>query len=143
MTWTTSAWDRLREASGLAAILDAAYDAFEGMRSIIRAYEDRAGSLFAAFMMSAASAADGRDAILFAPSLPSHCLCATPAPGEESHPGECAEGIAAYLAALSQLLADRLAQAARSAPDYRDRAACRNAARRARAIHALLTGARP
>src|SRR6266851_5602852 len=140
MTWIISAQERLREANGLAAVLDAAYDAFEGMLPVIRVGQDNAGSLFAAFGKSAASAADGRNAILLAPSLPPHCLHRTPAPGEGSHRGEGAESIAVCLAALSQLLTDRLAQAAKSAPDYRDRAACRSAARRARDIHALLTG---
>ena len=137
MTCIVSA--RLREASGPAAVLDAAYGAFEAMLPVIRACQDHAGSLFAAFGKSAASAADGRNAILLAPSLPSRCLHETPAPGEESHRGEDVASIAAGLAAVSVLLADRLAQAAKSAPDYRDRAACRSAARRARDIHALLT----
>jgi hypothetical protein len=141
MTWIISAGDRLGEASGLAAVLDAAYDAFEGMLPVIAACQDHAGSLFAAFSKSAVSAAEGRNAILLAPSLPSCCLQETPAPGEESHRGQDVEIIAAGLAAVSVLLADRLARAAKSAPDYRDRAACRSAARRARDIHALLTSA--
>ena len=141
MTWIISAGDRLREASGLAPVLDAAYDAFEGMLPVIAACQDYTGSLFTAFGETAVSAADGRNAILLAPSLPSCCLHETPAPGEKSHRGEDVEIIAAGLAAVSVLLADRLAQAAKSAPDYRDRAACRTAARRARDIHALLTSA--
>ena len=140
MTWIISAGDRLREASGLAAVLDAAYDAFEGMLPVIVACQGHAGSLFAAFGKSEVSAAEGRNAILLAPSLPSCCLHETPAPGDKSHRGEDVEIIAAGLAAVTVLLADRLAQAAKSAPDYRDRAACRSAARRARDIHALLTG---
>ena len=140
MTWTI--WrGRLREANDLAAVLDAAYDAFEGMLPVICACQDHAGSLFAAFGKSAGSAADGRNAILLAPSLPACCPHGAPAPEEGSHPGEDAETIAAHLAAVSLLLADRLTQTAKSAPDYRDRAACRSAARRAREIHALFTGA--
>ena len=61
---------RLRHAAGLPAILDAAYDAFEDMLLAVRAHEDPAGGLFAAFMMAAASTADGRDALGFAASLP-------------------------------------------------------------------------
>ena len=141
MTWIISMGDRLREASGLAAVLDAAYDAFEGMLPVIAACQDHAGSLFAALGKSAAAAGEGRNAILLAPSLPSCCLHETPAPGEESHRGEEVEIIAAGLAAVSVLLADQLVQAAKSAPDYRDRAACRSAARRARDIHALLSSA--
>ena len=140
MTWIISAGDRLREASGLAAVLDAAYDLFEGMLPVIGACQDGAGGLFAAFGKSAALAAEGRNAILLAPSLPSRCLHEKPAPTEDSRCGEDVESIAACLAAVSLLLADRLTQAAKSAPDYRDRAACRSAARRARDIHGLLTG---
>src|SRR5450759_3247616 len=85
MTWIISAGDRLREASGLAAVLDAAYDAFEGMLPVMAACQDHAGSLFAVLGKSAAAAVEGRNAILLAPSLPSCCLHETPAPGEESH----------------------------------------------------------
>jgi hypothetical protein len=140
MTWTI--WQgRLREANDLAAVLDAAYDAFEGMLPVICACQDHAGSMFAAFRKSAGSAAGGRNAILLAPSLPACCPHGVPVPEADPHPGEDAESIAAQLAAVSLLLADRLAQAAKSAPDYRDRAACRSAARRAREIHALFTEA--
>src|ERR1035441_280574 len=118
MTWIISAGPRLRGARGLAAVLDAAYDAFEGMLPVIAACQDHAGSLFAAFGKSAVSAAEGRNAILLAPSLPSRCLHETPAPGEESHRGEDVEIIATGLAAISVLLADRLVQAAKSVPDY-------------------------
>jgi len=47
MTWIISAQERLREANGLAAVLDAAYDAFEGMLPVIRVGQDDARSLFA------------------------------------------------------------------------------------------------
>jgi hypothetical protein len=139
MTEIISAQDRLAASSNLTAVLDAAYDAFEAMLPIIRACHDHAGSLFAAFRKSAASAAEGRNAILLAPSLPSRCLHEALSPDEDSHRDEDTEAVAADLAAVSLLLADRLMQAARSAPDYRDRAACRSAARRAREIHALFT----
>jgi hypothetical protein len=142
MTWIITARDRLREANGLVAVLDAAYDAFEGMLAVIGASPGHAESLFAAFGKSAASAAQGRNAILLAPSLPPHCLHVAPVSAQDSHQGESAESIAASIALLSELLADRLAHAARSAPDYRDRAACRTAARRACGICALLAGAR-
>jgi hypothetical protein len=54
---------------GLAAILDAAHDAFEDMLQVLRAHEDPAGGVFLPVMVAAATAADGRDAIMFAPSL--------------------------------------------------------------------------
>ncbi len=55
-----TAQQRLLEADGLAAVLDAAYGAFEGMLSVIHPVQDPASGLFAAFVMAAASAADGR-----------------------------------------------------------------------------------
>ena len=70
MTLTPTTLERVRHAAGLAAILDAAYEAFEDMLQILRAHEDPASGLFLPVMMAAASAADGRDAIMFAPSLP-------------------------------------------------------------------------
>ena len=140
MTWIITAGDSLRKASGLAAVLDAAYDVFEGMLPVIGACQDHAGHLFAAFGKSASAAAEGRNAILLAPSLPSCCQHAV---GDDTDWGDDAAIVAAGLAAVSVLLADRLTQASKSAPDYRDRAACRSAARRARDIHALLTGVRP
>ena len=112
-------WERLERATALTAVLDAAYDAFEQMLLAIRAHENPASGLFAAFVMAAASAADGRDAVAFAPSLP-------PRPGTQPPGGyngerteESAEAIAECIAALSRLLAARLAQAGASASESR------------------------
>jgi hypothetical protein len=74
-----TARQRLQEADGLAAVLDAAYAAFKGMLSVIHSAQDPASGLFAALVVaavSAASAADGRDALALAPSLPRHPLLA-------------------------------------------------------------------
>ena len=65
-----SARVRLEQATGLPAVLDAAYDAFEEMLSALEEQEDRGGAAFAAFVMSATAAANGRDALAAAPSLP-------------------------------------------------------------------------
>src|ERR1039457_5553747 len=65
MTFLISERDRLEQAAGLAAVLDAAYDAFESMRLAFRVHEDPASGLFAAFVMAAASAADGPVAVGF------------------------------------------------------------------------------
>jgi hypothetical protein len=128
--------ERLHQASDLAAILDSACDAFESMLSVLRAHEDRGDPMFGAVMMAAASAADGRDAVLFAPSLPPHRLHAADA--EERH--DAVGAAAGLLASLSELLAARLEDVARIAPDPGDQAACQAAARWARDIHALLIG---
>ena len=129
---------RLQEADGLAAVLDAAYAAFEGMVSAIHPVQDPASGLFAALVLAAASAADGRNALTLAPSLPGHPLLAAPA-GQQSWSGEPPERVAKTVAGLSRLVAERLTQAADSAPDTGDEAACRNAARNARDICGLLS----
>jgi hypothetical protein len=127
---------RLDQASEVAAILDAAYDAFESTLSVLRAHEDPGDPMFGAVVMAAASAADGRDAVLSAPSLPPRALQAADA--EEKH--AAVEPVADVLARLSELLAARLDDAGRIAPDPDDQAACQAAARWARDIHSLLSG---
>lgn len=130
---------RLHQASDLAAILNAAYDAFECMLSVLRAHEDPADPMFGAVMMAAASAADGRDAVFFAPSVPPHRLHRADA--ETRH--DAAESVADQPINLSELLAARLDDGASIAPGPADQAACQTAARWARDIHALLTGNAP
>jgi hypothetical protein len=130
--------ERLKGADGIEAVLDAAHDAFEALLSIIRAREDPADGLFIPLVMAAASAAEGRNAIVFAPSLPPRQL----------HPAAAADGsggaaLTGGLAALSGLLAARLTDAARDAPNRSDQVACRAAARCARDIHTLLAGSGP
>jgi hypothetical protein len=128
--------ERLHRASDLAAILDAACDAFESMLAVLRAYEDPSDPMFGTVVLAAASAADGRDALLFAPSLPPQPRQAADA--DERH--DAVGTVAGVLAGLSELLAARLDDAERVAPDPDDQAACRAAARWARDIHSLLTG---
>ena len=132
------AQQRLQEADGLDAVLDAAYAAFEGMLSVIHPVQDPASGLFAAFVMAAAFAADGRNALALAPSLPGHPLVAVPAE-QQSWSGESPERVAEVVAGLSRLVAERLKQAAVSAPDTGDQAACRQATQSARDISGLLS----
>src|SRR6202043_3720301 len=61
---------RLEQVAGLPAVLDAAYEAFEEMLRAIEDQQDPDGGAFAAFVMSGAAAANGRDALAAAPSLP-------------------------------------------------------------------------
>ena len=133
---------RLEQARDLPGVLDAAYDAFEGMLPVIWGQADRAGGGLAAFVMSAGPAANGRDSVAGAPSLPP----AAAPPGVPLAAGDPAAGVtedeaAAAVAGLSQLLASRLADAAAWAADAADRAACADAARHAGAIWSLLAGA--
>jgi hypothetical protein len=143
VTRIISAGDRLQQASDLAAVLDAAYEAFEAMRLAFRAHEDPATGLFAPFVMAAAAAADGRDAIAFAPSLPPRHSHNAPTAGEGPGHGQSAEGIAGAATSLSQVLAGSLIRAAGSASDPGDRAACEQAAACAHRICDLLGGTGP
>jgi hypothetical protein len=142
MTTVPRTQQRLQHAAGLPAILDAAYYAFEDMLLAIRSHEDPASGLFAAFMMAAVSAADGRDAILFAPSLPPGRGSSTPAAGDQGSAGENAVSIAGAAAGLSCVLAARLTEAWEVAADPGDRAACADAVSCAQRIHDLLAGSR-
>ena len=142
MTRIIAAQHRVQQASGLAAVLDAAYEAFEAMLSAIDPAQDPASGLFAAFVMAAASAANGRNAVALAPSLPGHPLLPLPAEGRPWS-GERPERLAEAVAGLSHLVAGRLAQAAACAPDTGDRVACTHAARSARDICGLLGNCRP
>lgn len=143
MSRTAESQARLQAARGVPEILAAAYDAFEQLLLTIREHEHRAEGLFAAFLMAAASAADGRDALTFAPSLPTPL----PRPGDTARatgnpalPPDIDE-VADELADLSQVLVLGLGVAASQAPDPADRAAITEAAQSARSIRSLL--ARP
>ena len=126
---------RLRDAAGLPELLDAGFDAFELIRLIARGCDNRVPALFAAFMMTADAAVDGREAITIAPSLPpaggpGHCgvLLADAGMGE----------ITEALAALGALLHDRLAAASALATAPSDQQACSEAAEAAERIHHLM-----
>lgn len=138
MTRIAAAQRRLQQASDLAEVLDAAYEAFEGMLSVIHPAQDPVSGWFAAYVMAAASAANGRNALALAPSLPRRPLPAVPAE-QRPWPGERPERVAEAVAGLSHLVAGRLARAAAGAPDIADQAACWHAARSARDICGLLS----
>jgi hypothetical protein len=134
MTCIATVRERLQQAEGLPGIFDAAYAAFEGVLTAICDLLDPDAPLFIPLVMAAPHAAGGRDAILFAPSLPPRPL----------HPGESQRGsgpvTADELARLCELLALKLTQAAALAEWQRDRAACDEASGRARELHGLLMG---
>jgi hypothetical protein len=138
MTRIDAAQHRMQQASDLAAVLDAAYEAFEAMLSVIHLAQDPASGLFTALVMAAASAANGRNALALAPSLPRYPPPAVPA-RERPLPGGPPELSAEVVARLSRLVAGRLSQAAPLAADTADQAACRHAARSAWDICGLLT----
>jgi hypothetical protein len=131
---------RLDRADDLPSILDAAYEAFEGMLLVIRSGEDPAQAEFAAFVMSAASAANGRDAVAAAPSLSPAPVGHTTIVAGTVPVGVTAQETAGALAELSNLLASRLSDAAAWAADAADTAACMCAAGHASRIWSLLAG---
>jgi hypothetical protein len=124
---------RLRSARSLPELLAASFDAFEIIRVLARGGEDTVPSLFAAFMMAADAAVDGRQAITIAPSLaPVSLITIPPAAGADI------DTITDALAALGELLDECLARAADRALTPGDRAACQEAAEAGRRIHHLM-----
>jgi hypothetical protein len=126
---------RLRGGTALAGLLDAGFDAFEVIRLVARACEDRAPELFAAFMTAAGTAVEGRNARGDAPALPP----ATGPPPTVTMSATIGVGqIADELATLAALLAQRLAEEGALASGNGDRAACQHATNAATDIHRLL-----
>jgi hypothetical protein len=142
MTDVTADLDRLRQAGGLAAVLDAARDGFEDMLSVLWDHIDPTEAMFIPLLTAATCAADGRDAILFAPSLPPRRRHTTP-PSETDPAPDSVDELTGAIAGLCELLASRLAEATAGAADHGDQAACHDAARYARQIHDVLTGTNP
>ena len=60
---------RLEQAASLPEALAVSFDAFEVIRMAARDCQDRVPGMFAAFMMTADAAVDGREALTVAPSL--------------------------------------------------------------------------
>ena len=140
MTRLSTAENRLHQARNVPSALDAACDAFEDILAVIGSYEETATNTETAivFLLVATQAANGRDAALFAPSLPPRSLRARPATGQPQR--ETTDDITTAVADLSRLLASRLAATAAIAAAAADRAACHDAARYARQVSDLLTG---
>ena len=127
---------RLQEASGLPELLAASFDTFEAIRQEADSWVDEVPELFAAFMTTAVTAVEGREAVTAAPSLP-------PGPGGPQPSLLTADAglneAIDTLADLGALLDCCLTQAAASATNPQDRAACEEAADSARQIRHLMT----
>ncbi|MGH3277340.1 MAG: hypothetical protein ACRDNZ_23815, partial [Streptosporangiaceae bacterium] len=76
MSQLARAHERLQQARDMVAVIAAAHEGLVAALTALRAQEDPDSAWFGEFVMAAASAADGRDALVFAPSMP-----ATPGPG--------------------------------------------------------------
>ena len=125
--------------TSLPQVLGGAFDAFEEIRQLARSCEDRSPDLFAAFMSAAVAAANGRDAVLTAATIPA------PGPGAAGParpaPGADVREVADSIAASAAVLAARLDHAAGLAVTSQDRRACHDGAAAARQIHQLLVSA--
>jgi len=126
---------RLSAAGTVADTLAVAWDIFELVQVVANGCADREPNLFAAFLFTAAAAAEGRDAAGFAPSIPD-------TPGMPVSPLQwdvtTVAEIADQLAALAGVLGRKLELAAGQAADPEDRRACAHAARQAHQVHELL-----
>jgi len=119
----------VERAENLAALLAAAYRAFEYALQALRGAEDHAGPLLPAFVLAAAAAADGRDAVAAAGSFPG---LGSPLTGDVA--STAAEKVADQVAGLSLALLTRLRDAAAGEGG----SACAAAAARAGRMHELL-----
>ncbi len=126
---------RLGQADSLPEVLGLSFDAFEVIRIAARNCQDRVPGLFAAFMMTADAAVDGREALTVAPSLP---LAGGAGPGDAAAAGADAGQAADALAGLAAVLRDHLSRTAALADLPGDRVACQDAAQAAGRICQLM-----
>jgi hypothetical protein len=127
---------RVANSATFPGLLDASFDAFEVIRQVARACEERVPELFAAFMAAAGAAVEGRNALNDAPSLPP--ARSDPALSPIVNMAADVEYVVDELAELAALLARRLPEAAAQADLAADREACQRAIRAATDIHHLL-----
>jgi hypothetical protein len=126
--------ERLDEADGVAATLSAGWDTFDLIQQIADGCAaDPDSGLFAAFLLAAGAAGQGRDAVGFAPSIPANSDPVDER-GDETDPATAA----ADLAALAIVLRTRLEAAAAQAGNLGDLQACRDAARAAARVREYL-----
>ena len=134
----TAIGQRVAEAGSLPELLDAAYDAFEGVLAVLGEHDDPDSPFFVPAVMAGAWAASGRDHLCWAPSLPPrrlHGEMKAEVPVAVSAP-EAVD----WVSEMGEVLAGCLGRSARSAADPADRDACAGAAGCARQIR-LLAGA--
>jgi len=130
--------ERLEQNTDICGVLNASYGAFMTLLDVVKEQQDRGGPLFAAFVIAGVSVASGRFAIAEAPSL---SVSARMEPTQRARDGGgSAEDAAAAIADLCRVMIRRLDDVALIA-DVRDRRACREASRHARALCARLGGA--
>lgn len=143
MNHLTMAWERVNAAVGLTEVLDAAHAAFTTALSVIEDEQDPRNPLFVTFVMAGATAATGRLALTAAPSLPDSSRSARSVAITKSEPScGMADEDLADLSRLCQATARRLYDAALTARDAADRAACSKASHHARELCSWFGGLR-
>jgi sirohydrochlorin ferrochelatase len=127
------------DAASVPALLATAYETLDDIVRALYEQAGRAGHLIAPFMVAAAAAADGRDAVIISPSLPP--VADDRAAGQQQALGEAsAADIADTLAEMARALSAQLAVAVGTAYDPRDREALATASRCAKTVHSCLAG---
>ena len=126
----------LPDPGDITGVLSAGWEVFELVKAVAAAHADLSTDMYPAFTFARGAAVSGRNAIAFAPSLPTVYEAAqsgSPPPVA----GDVYE-VADSVAVLASALSARLAESARLAIDADDRTACANAARDAKQISRLL-----
>jgi len=142
MASVSQAREHVAGAGSLPELLDAAYEAFEAMLTVIRQHDNPDTEMFVPMVFAGASAGSGRDSIIFAPSLPQRRLHPDTT-GEDGLRPMARRAAADLMSHLCDVLASRLTEAAAPADGLGDRQACLDAARAAREIQALMGGGQP
>jgi hypothetical protein len=125
----------LHAADGVPAVLSASWEAFELVQAVAAACTDQAADMYPAFTFARGSAASGRNAIAFAPSMPAG---GAEPPAVTAPVTDDVYEVADAVAGLASALGARLREAAGLAADVGDRTACEDAALDAEQISALL-----
>jgi hypothetical protein len=125
----------LGEADGVADVLTVAWEIFDLVGALAAACAERTTDMYPAFVFARSAAVDGRNAVAFAPSVPTVGAALSGRPVLWT--GDVSE-VADALAGLASALSMRLRATARLAADDGDRVACENAARDADRISELL-----
>ena len=128
---------RLASARDLPGLLAATWDAFDFLQTAARGCADPGSGTYAGFMFASASAAEAREAVGFAPSMPAGAP--VPGGGDESLTDDIPV-TPGMLAELAGMLSSRLNEAVRQATDPDDKNALARAAAGAEQIRGLLGG---
>ena len=123
-------------ADSVPSLLAAGWAAFELVMAVANAIADLSSDMYPALTLARGMAAAGRNAVAFAPSMPTNHA---PPPDNPAPDTSDVDEVADALAELASGLSARLVGAAGLATDARDRTACEDAADYAQQICSLLS----